>query len=56
MSLELQKMVSKRHLTAGNRESKIMDMIEKICMPQNFVEYDYSPPKSQKACELLLGR
>lgn len=51
---ELEKAISKRHLTDRNRESKIMEIMENICKPPNFVEYEYSPPKTVKACEYLL--
>ncbi|XP_065658348.1 uncharacterized protein LOC100204679 isoform X2 [Hydra vulgaris] len=50
---ELENLLGRRHLTAGNRDVKIMEAIENTCLPQNFRAYEYSPPKTVKACELL---
>jgi len=41
-------------MTKDNRESKIMEILESICEPSNFVSYEYSPPKTVNACKLLL--
>lgn len=51
---ELVKRLSKRRLTGANREAKIVELLESICSPPHFVEYDYSPPKTVAACKLLL--
>jgi len=51
---EIEKKLGKRRMTGGNKEAKIIEVIENICAPPNFVEYDYSPPKTVKACEILL--
>lgn len=38
----------------GSRDVAVVDALEKICTPSNFVSYKYSPPKTVKACKLLL--
>merc|ERR1712080_274703 len=36
------------------RSVAVVEAMEKICSPANFREYQYSPPKTVKACEILL--
>ena len=55
-NLETQKLLNKRRITKDNRASKIQDILESICEANRFVAYEYSPPKSVKACKLLLER
>lgn len=38
----------------GSRDLAVVEALEKICTPANFVSYHYSPPKTVKACKLLL--
>merc|ERR1719494_963274 len=35
-------------------ESKVMSIIEGICAANNFLEYEYSPPKTVRACKALI--
>ncbi|XP_066932315.1 uncharacterized protein [Clytia hemisphaerica] len=53
---ETTKLVNKRRITKDNRASKIQDILETICEANRFVAYEYSPPKTVKACQLLLER
>ena len=48
--------MSKRKLTGVEREVAVTELLESICSPPNFVEYDYSPPKTVAACKFLLGK
>jgi len=38
----------------GSRDLAVIDALEKICIPANFVSYHYSPPKTVKVCKLVL--
>lgn len=40
--------------TGDIREVKVIDAMEDICNLQNFGSYDYSPPKTGKACKYLI--
>ena len=51
---ELMKMLKKK--TSDPKDLVITEAMENICKPYNFVEYHFSPPKTVKACELLLGK
>lgn len=53
--LETEKIITKRRLTKVNRASKIGEILETICdSPNRFASYEYSPPKTVKACKLLM--
>jgi len=51
---ELMKLLNKR--TSDPKDLVITEALENVCKPYNFVEYQYSPPKTVKACQLLLER
>lgn len=51
---EIERRINKRRLTKENRESKVMSIIEEICAANNFLEYEYSPPKTVRACKALI--
>ena len=53
LNTELAKMTSKK--SSDPRDLIITEALENICKPYNFVNYDFSPPKTVKACQLLLG-
>ena len=52
---ELTTKVQKRMRGSDSREAAVMDELEDICTAQNFVTYEYSPPRTVKACKLLVG-
>ena len=54
--VELGKKLSKKKLTGVEREVTVIELLESICSPPNFVEYEYSPPKTVAACKFLLGK
>lgn len=51
---EIEKLLSKRRVTKSNRASKLEEILSKICEPDKFMSYEYSPPKMTKACKLLI--
>eukprot|EP00794_Sanderia_malayensis_P009027 gene9027-9994_t len=51
---ELIKLTSKK--TNDPKDLVIAEALEKVCKPLHFVSYDYSPPKTVKACNLLLEK
>jgi hypothetical protein len=40
----------------GRREGQIIEIIENICEPLNFVSYDYSPPLIREGCQIILDK
>lgn len=54
LHLELQRKLPQN--LKGSRDLAVIEALEKICVAKHFVTYTYSPPKTVKACKLLLGK
>lgn len=48
------KEISKKLSGTPAKESHVMEAMENICTPENFVSYEYSPPRSIRACRALM--